>query len=67
MFCRCGFSQLIGMLIFFPWDLYEFYHKCFARLSLNKVKILFHSFPFGFIILIDMSDDNLGVTMKDDG
>ena len=33
---------------------------------LNKVKILFHSFPLGFVIPVDMSDDNLGVIMKED-
>ena len=65
MFHKCDFGQLIDMLIFFPWDLYEFYHKCLARLSFNKEKILFHLYSLGFVIPIDMPDDNLGVAIKD--
>lgn len=49
------------MLIFFPWDLFEFYCKVLTWLLLNKAELLFHLSPFGFVVSVDMSNDNLGV------
>jgi len=54
------------MFFFLLWDLYKFCYKILICLSLDKVKVLLYPLSLGFVVFVDMPNDNLGVAIDDD-
>ena len=65
VFCRCHFDQMISLLIFSHWDLHKPSQELLAYPFPNHAQVLFHSFLFGLLISVDVSNDDFQVTMYD--
>ena len=53
------FAKTVCPLILFPQDLHEFHYEILIHSLFDKTKVLFLLFPFGLVIPINMSDDDL--------